>query len=162
MANKCWTKPAVYIHSDVDKELRNELKDIVKRHDGKIVGKLIVNKIENKSQVLILLLWILFWYWCILPALSKKIKTFLILINAFSNFILEEEEDATHIVYEDQDPLDDEFARGAMRRDKQTLFHFYYMPDSYDSWAAGVELDYDPPESPQFPDHQWKVSLGTM
>ncbi|ROT69321.1 SWI/SNF complex subunit SMARCC2, partial [Penaeus vannamei] len=111
VANKCWTKPAVYIHSDVDKELRNELKDIVKRHDGKIV---------------------------------------------------EEEEDATHIVYEDQDPLDDEFARGAMRRDKQTLFHFYYMPDSYDSWAAGVELDYDPPESPQFPDHQWKVCANWL
>lgn len=73
--------------------------------------------------------------------------------------IAEEEEEATHIVYDEQDPLDDEFARAAMRRDRQTLFHFYYMPDSYDSWASGVELDYDPPESPFFFDGQWKVSM---
>lgn len=73
--------------------------------------------------------------------------------------ITDEEEEATHIVYDEQDPLEDEFARAAMRRDRQTLFHFYYMPDSYDSWAAGVELDYDPPESPFFFDGQWKVSV---
>ncbi|XP_050693363.1 SWI/SNF complex subunit SMARCC2-like isoform X2 [Eriocheir sinensis] len=111
LSSKCWTKPSVYIQNEVDKELRNELKDIVKRHDGKIV---------------------------------------------------DEEEEATHIVYDEQDPLDDEFARAAMRRDRQTLFHFYYMPDSYDSWAAGVELDYDPPESPFFFDGQWKVCANWL
>ncbi|XP_069172418.1 SWI/SNF complex subunit SMARCC2 isoform X2 [Procambarus clarkii] len=111
LSNKCWSKPSVFIHGEVDKELRNELKDIVKRHDGKIV---------------------------------------------------DEEEEASHIVYDEQDPLDDEFARAAMRRDRQTLFHFYYMPDSYDSWASGVELDYDPPESPQFFDGQWKVCANWL
>lgn len=111
LSNKCWNKPSVFIHSEVDKELRNELKDIVKRHDGKIV---------------------------------------------------EEEEEASHIVYDEQDPLEDEFARAVMRRDRQTLFHFFYMPDSYDSWASGVELDYDPPESPQFFDGQWKVCANWL
>ncbi|XP_071530675.1 SWI/SNF complex subunit SMARCC2 isoform X2 [Panulirus ornatus] len=110
LSNKCWNKPSVFIHSEVDKELRNELKDIVKRHDGKIV----------------------------------------------------EEEEASHIVYDEQDPLEDEFARAVMRRDRQTLFHFFYMPDSYDSWASGVELDYDPPESPQFFDGQWKVCANWL
>lgn len=61
MANKCWTKPAVYIHNDVDKELRNELKDIVKRHDGKIVGKFIVNKPETILASLIISLKINHW-----------------------------------------------------------------------------------------------------
>lgn len=111
LSNKCWTKPTVFIHTEVDKELRNELKDIVKRHDGKIV---------------------------------------------------EEEEEASHVVFDEQDPLDDEFARGVMRRDRQTLFHFYYMPDSYDSWASVVELDYDPPESPQFFTGQWKVCANWL
>ena len=40
VANKCWIKPKVLIHSDVDKDLKKELEDIVKRHDGSIVGKL--------------------------------------------------------------------------------------------------------------------------
>lgn len=111
LSSKCWTKPVVYIQNEVDKELRNELKDIVKRHDGKIV---------------------------------------------------DEDEEATHIVYDEQDPLDDEFARAVMRRDRQTLFHFYYMPDSYDSWASGVDLDYDPPESPFFFDGQWKVCANWL
>ncbi|XP_066976959.1 SWI/SNF complex subunit SMARCC2-like isoform X1 [Macrobrachium rosenbergii] len=111
LSNKCWAKPSVFIHGEVDKELRNELKDIVKRHDGKIV---------------------------------------------------EEEEEASHVVFDEQDPLDDEFARAVMRRDRQILFHFYYMPDSYDSWASGVELDYDPPESPQFFDGQWKVCANWL
>ena len=61
-------------------------------------------------------------------------------------------------MYDEQDPLDDEFARGVMRRDNKTLFHFYYMPDSYDSWVTGIDLDYDTPESPQFQDCTWKVS----
>lgn len=74
--------------------------------------------------------------------------------------VADEEEEATHIVYDEQDPLDDEFARAVMRRDRQTLFHFYYMPDSYDSWVSGVELDYDPPESPFFFDGQWKVGVS--
>lgn len=55
---------------------------------------------------------------------------------------------ATHIVFDEQDPLDEEFARGVLRRDKNTLFHFYYMPDSHDNWVPNVELDYEPPQSP--------------
>lgn len=39
VANKCWTKPLVFIQAEVDKELRNELKDIVTRHNGKVVGE---------------------------------------------------------------------------------------------------------------------------
>ena len=55
-------------------------------------------------------------------------------------------------MFDEQDPLDEEFARGVLRRDKSTLFHFYYMPDSHDSWVSSIELDYDPPQSPASPD----------
>lgn len=47
LSSKCWTKPSVYIQSEVDKELRNELKDIVKRHDGKVVGRWSSTYVEN-------------------------------------------------------------------------------------------------------------------
>ena len=60
-------------------------------------------------------------------------------------------------MYGEQDPLDDEFARCVLRQEKLSLFHFYYMPDSYDSWTPNPDLDYDPPESPPEPPAQWKV-----
>ncbi|RXG58946.1 SWI/SNF complex subunit SMARCC2 [Armadillidium vulgare] len=106
-----FVKPVVYIHPDVHKDLKKELEDIVKRHEGKIV---------------------------------------------------EDEHQATHIVYDEQDPLDDEFARAVLKRDKQTLFHFYYLPDSHDNWVPGVELDTDPPESPQFQECTWKVCANWL
>ncbi|XP_076034317.1 SWI/SNF- related protein mor isoform X2 [Oratosquilla oratoria] len=111
IASKCWTKPIVYIHNDVDKELREELLEIIERHNGKVT---------------------------------------------------KEEEEATHIVTDENDPLDDEFVRPVMRRDKQTLFHFFYMPDSYDTWVPNVELDYEPPESPQFYEGTFKVCANWL
>ena len=65
----------------------------------------------------------------------------------------EAETEATHIVYDEQDPLDEEFARGVLRRDKSTLFHFYYMPDSHDGWVSSIDLEYDPPSSMPVPDN---------
>jgi len=111
ISNNCWTKPAIYIDKDIDKDLKSQLQDIVKRHEGKIV---------------------------------------------------DDEDEATHVVFDEQDPLEDEFARAVLKRDKQTLFHFYYMPDSYDSWSQVTELDYDPPETPEFFDGTWKVCANWL
>jgi len=111
ISNKCWSKPQIYIDTEIDKDLRSQLQDIVKRHEGKIV---------------------------------------------------DDEDEATHVVFDEQDPLEDEFARAALKRDKQTLFHFYYMPDSYDSWCPVTELDYDPPETPEFFDGTWKVCANWL
>lgn len=44
--NYNWQKPAIFINPDVHKDLRKELEDIVKRHDGKIVGKTIFTLYE--------------------------------------------------------------------------------------------------------------------
>ena len=44
---------------------------------------------------------------------------------------------ATHVVYPTQDPLEEEYARPLFRRDKYTMLHWYYFPDSYDTWVTG-------------------------
>lgn len=70
----------------------------------------------------------------------------------------ENEEEATHIIYPPCDPLDEEFARPSMKRDKSVLIHWYYFPDSHDSWVQ-AELPVDPPDSPAVHTGPWRVSL---
>lgn len=50
-------------------------------------------------------------------------------------YYTEEEEDATHVVYPVVDPLEEEYARPVFRRGNNVLVHWYYMPDSHDTWA---------------------------
>lgn len=66
------------------------------------------------------------------------------------------EEEATHIIYPVVDPLDEEYARPAFRRDRMVMMHWYYFPDSYDSWVA-TELPVDPPDSPAPHTPPWRV-----
>lgn len=54
----------------------------------------------------------------------------------FHNFIVDEEEEATHVLYPPADPLEEEFARPVMRRSRQVMLHWYYLPDSHDSWVT--------------------------
>ncbi|KAK0088239.1 hypothetical protein PV326_004917 [Microctonus aethiopoides] len=74
--------------------------------------------------------------------------------------LAENEADATHIVYPLVDPLDEEYARPCMRRDRSVLLHWYYFPDSYDSWIT-IDLPIEFPEgglgSPS-PKSTYKVS----
>ena len=55
------------------------------------------------------------------------------------------ESEATHLVYQAADPLEEEFARPLFRRDRTILLHWYYFPDSYDKWEV-IDLPVDPPE----------------
>ncbi|XP_060824576.1 SWI/SNF complex subunit SMARCC2 isoform X1 [Bombus pascuorum] len=59
--------------------------------------------------------------------------------------IVENEADATHIIYPPVDPMEEEYARPCMRRERSVLLHWYYFPDSYDSWTA-LDLPWDFPE----------------
>ena len=59
--------------------------------------------------------------------------------------IAENEADATHIIYPPVDPMEEEYARPCMRRDRSVLLHWYYFPDSYDSWTT-LDLPWDFPE----------------
>lgn len=73
----------------------------------------------------------------------------------------ESESEATHILYPHCDPLEEEYARPTMRRDKNVMFHWYYFPDSYDTWV-NTDMSF-PAEVPEQPSQQhsgpWRVSV---
>lgn len=50
--------------------------------------------------------------------------------------ITEDEEDATHIIYPEVEPFPDDYARPSFKRGKNVMVHWYYLPESYDTWAA--------------------------
>lgn len=58
------------------------------------------------------------------------------------------------------DPLDEEFARPTLKRDRMTLLHWYYFPDSHDSWVS-IDLPVDPPDSPPPHSLPWRVNKNT-
>lgn len=76
------------------------------------------------------------------------------------NFV-ENEEEASHILYSVVDPLDEEYARPVYKnKERWTQLHWYYFPDSHDSWV-NAELPVDPPEVLYGSQHPtpWRVIL---
>lgn len=74
---------------------------------------------------------------------ATKVKD---LIKRHQGTLAESEDDATHVLYPVTDPLDEEYARPCFRRDRSVLLHWYYFPDSYDSWT-NFDLPWEFPES---------------
>lgn len=52
--------------------------------------------------------------------------------------ITTEENDATHIIYPEVDALPDDYARPLFKRGKNVMIHWYYFPESYDSWVPNT------------------------
>ncbi|XP_012283205.1 SWI/SNF complex subunit SMARCC2 [Orussus abietinus] len=75
-------------------------------------------------------------------ATATKVKE---AIRRHQGTVAENEADATHIIYPLVDPMEEEYARPCMRRDRSVLLHWYYFPDSYDSWTS-LDLPWDFPE----------------
>ncbi|XP_046624389.1 SWI/SNF complex subunit SMARCC2 isoform X1 [Neodiprion virginianus] len=75
---------------------------------------------------------------------ASKVKE---VVKRHQGTIAEAEADATHIVYPPADPLEEEYARPYLRRERSVLLHWYYFPDSYDSWTT-LDLPWDFPEGP--------------
>jgi hypothetical protein len=73
---------------------------------------------------------------------------------------LDVEEESTHVVFPPVDPLEEEYARPTMRRDRSVLLHWYYFPDSHDTWTS-VDLPVEAPDSPAPPPPQWRVSFAS-
>lgn len=67
--------------------------------------------------------------------LRDEITTYL---TNYQGVITTEEDQATHIVYPKVDALPDDYARPAFKKGKHIMMHWYYLPDSYDSWAANT------------------------
>lgn len=76
-------------------------------------------------------------------ATAAKVKE---IVRRHNGNIAENEADATHIIYPPMDPSSEEYARPCMRRGSSVLLHWYYLPDSYDSWAT-LDLPWDFPET---------------
>ncbi|XP_014088739.2 SWI/SNF complex subunit SMARCC2 isoform X1 [Bactrocera oleae] len=76
--------------------------------------------------------------------------------------IVTDEEEATHIIYPVVDPHPDEYARPLFKRGNHVMLHWYYFPESYDSWAINsFDLPEYVPENPELPAEQcWLVSAS--
>lgn len=68
-------------------------------------------------------------------ALAAKVKS---IINNHQGEITEDEEEASHIVCPIVEPLPEDFARPTFRRAKDIMIHWYYFPESYDSWVPNT------------------------
>ncbi|KAI5740617.1 hypothetical protein M8J76_005574 [Diaphorina citri] len=77
-------------------------------------------------------------------SVQSKVKE---IIKRHQGTVSETEEDVTHVIYPVVDPLDEEYARAVYRRPSHTLLHWYYFPDSHDSWDPIEISTVEPPET---------------
>ncbi|XP_033732174.1 SWI/SNF complex subunit SMARCC2-like [Pecten maximus] len=70
------------------------------------------------------------------------------IIKRHQGTLAEDPEDATHIIHPlpSSSDKDEEWIRPVMKRDRHALIHWWYLPDSYDTWALDVHVEDDPPE----------------
>lgn len=60
------------------------------------------------------------------------------IIEAHRGEITTDEENATHIIYPEVDTSPDDYARPLFKRNKNVMMHWYYLPESYDSWVPNT------------------------
>ncbi|XP_023297584.2 SWI/SNF complex subunit SMARCC2 isoform X1 [Lucilia cuprina] len=101
-------------------------------------------------------------YIFIRPEVDKQLATRLREILATRRVeIVSDEEDATHIIYPVVDPHPDEYARPIFKRGNCVMMHWYYFPESYDTWTPNsLELPDNVPENPESPAERWRVSAS--
>ncbi|XP_050405747.1 SWI/SNF complex subunit SMARCC2 [Patella vulgata] len=81
------------------------------------------------------------------------------IIKRHQGTLADSADNATHIVYTlpSQSPPDEDFFRPILKRDKYTMVHWWYTPDSYDMWVSDPPIDYDP-ETPSSHQGPWEVT----
>uniref|UniRef100_A0A6B2E628 Putative chromatin remodeling factor subunit n=1 Tax=Phlebotomus kandelakii TaxID=1109342 RepID=A0A6B2E628_9DIPT len=88
-------------------------------------------------------------------ALASKVKD---IITKHQGELTEDEEEATHIIYPVVDPLPEEYARPVFKREKNVMMHWYYFPESYDSWLSNnFDLPDLVPDNLPSPGDRWRV-----
>jgi len=82
---------------------------------------------------------------------SKPLQKMREIVKRHQGTLVEEKEKATHIIQcAPPSPVnDEEWIRPITKRDKQVLVHWWYHPDSYDSWIPISECDQEPEPVPQ-------------
>ncbi|KAL4716244.1 hypothetical protein ACJJTC_004738 [Scirpophaga incertulas] len=90
---------------------------------------------------------------------ANKVKD---IVSHHQGDICDDEDEATHIIYPTVDPLEEEYARPVFRRGNSVLVHWYYLPDSHDTWAQ-TDLPVDVPETVSWDCNRsepWRVSAS--
>lgn len=59
-------------------------------------------------------------------------------LKRYQGLVVDDEKDATHIIYPEVDALPDDYARPSFKRGKNVMMHWYYLPESYDSWIPNT------------------------
>lgn len=106
---------------------------------------------------------------CIKPDIDKNLTSKLKeIIRKRNGVVTDNEANASHILYPHCDPLEEEYARPGGRQDKMVFMHWYYFPDSYDTWVnvegaiehipEGSGESRGPCGSAGDPDAPWRVS----
>ena len=75
--------------------------------------------------------------------------------------IIQDPNTATHILHgpmEDIDSVEEEWFRTLEKRDGRVLIHWWYYPDSYDSWLPETEQFMAEPEEPPLHDGPWHIT----
>lgn len=95
----------------------------------------------------------------VMPDVDKHLQSRLKdIMKRHQGTITDNIQEASHIVHPPSPATpDEEYVRPILKRDRNFLLHWYYTPDSHDTWVQGQEIDYDP--DPHHP-HQgaWEVN----
>lgn len=67
--------------------------------------------------------------------MREKITT---ILTNYQGVITNEEDQASHIIYPEVDALPDDYARPTFKKNKHVMMHWYYLPESYDSWLPNT------------------------
>ncbi|CAM1321518.1 SMARCC1 (predicted), partial [Pycnogonum litorale] len=81
------------------------------------------------------------------------------IIKRHQGTIAENIDDATHIVHPLPSNLgsEEDWLRPVIKRERSVLLHWWYYPDSHDTWFTNIEIEPEP-ESPQSQQHPWEVN----
>lgn len=78
-------------------------------------------------------------------------KSLMSMIKKMQLYHCEEEQEATHVLHgplHQYEPGEEEWFRTLEKRDHNVLVHWWYYPDSYDSWLPQTDQFADPEEPP--------------
>ncbi|XP_050314370.1 SWI/SNF complex subunit SMARCC2 isoform X2 [Anthonomus grandis grandis] len=92
-------------------------------------------------------------------AIGQKIKE---IVRKRGGQVIDSEENATHILYNPADSPVEEYGRPVAKRDKLVQMHWYYFPESYDTWVnlesvglEGMSVDCASPQT-----EPWRVTYA--
>lgn len=73
------------------------------------------------------------------PEIDEDVrKKLIVILRNLQCEITEDKGQATHIIYPDIDPFPEEYARPSFQSGNNVMMHWYYLPESNDSWIPNT------------------------